>query len=227
MSTQTRPAVSEEIWAAMDPLFRRIIELPFLTELRAGTLPRETFARFTIQDATYLNDYGRCLAVCAARVGNPDDLITFSEAAGRVIQVERTMHAEFMSELGVTPEEIRGAEQIPTLRAYTSWVKQLCGMGERHEAVAGVLPCFWIYREVGRHLGEVGGSSDPLYQRWIDKYSGEAFAAATQAAIDACDRAGEKLGPEGRQAMVHAAWMSTRYELLFWDAVYRDEQWPV
>ncbi len=215
------------IWAAMEPFYRGIVEQPFLTELRDGTLPKETFRRFVIQDGKYLSDYGRCLAMCAARVGNDDDLIVFCEAASRVIQVERTMHAEFLTELGLTPKDVSTAQRSPTLVAYTSWAKQACGMGERHEALASVLPCFWIYCEVGQHLKSVGGSKDPLYQRWIDKYAGDPFVAATQQAVDACGRMAELVGAAGLDSMVETAQMSARYEWMFWDSAYRDEQWPV
>ncbi|WP_148573556.1 TenA family protein [Nocardioides caldifontis] len=220
-------ATTSRLWAAMEPYYQGIVEQPFLCEAREGTLPKETFSRFVVQDGKYLSDYGRCLAMCGARAGNDDDLIMFCEASSRVIHVERTMHAEFLGELGLTTEAAAKVDRSPTLVAYTSWVKQACGMGESHEALASVLPCFWIYCEVGQHLKRLGGSSDPLYQRWIDKYAGDAFIDATQQAVDACGRMARRVGEAGLEVMVETVRMSARYEWMFWDSAYRDEQWPV
>ena len=48
--------------------------------------------------------------------------------------------------------------------------------------MAAVLPCYWIYREVGRELLR-RGSPEPLYQRWIDTYGGDEFDRVVEEAI--------------------------------------------
>ena len=63
--------------------------------------------------------------------------------------------------------------------------------GSFAEALGAVLPCYWIYWEVGKALLE-RGSPDPLYRRWIDTYGGEEFAAVVRAVLELTDR----LGPE-------------------------------
>ena len=65
--------------------------------------------------------------------------------------------------------------------------------GSFPEALGAVLPCYWIYWEVGKALVE-RGSPDPLYPRWIDTYGGEEFAAVVRAVLELTDR----LGPASR-----------------------------
>lgn len=219
--------VTDRIWAVMAPIHDKMLDLPFLKELREGTLPKEVFARFVVQDCLYLEDFGRSLALLGSRLGDQDGLMFFAGATTRVIHVERTMHGEFLDELGITPERLAAAEKIPSVCAYTSWVKQACAMGGPHEGLGAVLPCFWIYREVGRELARQGGSPDPLYQRWIDKYAGDAFGESVATAIGITGRIGSGLGEREVREMVRAAHISTRYEWMLWHGVHEDEQWPV
>jgi hypothetical protein len=54
-------------------------------------------------------------------------------------------------------------------------------------AVAALLPCFWIYWEVGKHLLGTAGPDNP-YQSWIDIYADEAFADGVRKAIAISDQ---------------------------------------
>ena len=54
----------------------------------------------------------------------------------------------------------------PTTTAYTSYLLAVCATGTYAEAVAAVLPCYWVYRDVGREL-LARSSPDPLYAQWI------------------------------------------------------------
>ena len=98
--------------------------------------------------------------------------------------------------------------------------------GSYAEGVGAVLPCYWIYWEVGKELLR-RGSPEPRYQRWIDMYGGEEFGEVVQSVLDVTDRLGPELAPAER-ARVHRHFRATsRYEWMFWDMGYREESWPV
>src|SRR5215468_4549744 len=58
-----------------------------------------------------------------------------------------------------------------------------------------VLPCYWIYWEVGKEL-QRRGSPDARYQRWIDMYGSDAFGQTVQDVLAVAD----KFGPASRRA---------------------------
>jgi thiaminase/transcriptional activator TenA len=88
------------------------------------------------------------------------------------------------------------------------------------------LPCYWIYWEVGKAL--IGrGSPNPLYQRWIDTYGGEEYAAIVQRVLDLTNRVGAGLGERDRHALTEHFIATSRYEWMFWDMGFRQEQWPL
>lgn len=217
---------SERLWRGMEPIHRCIVAHPFLTGLTDGTLPDEAFARYVIQDALYLRDYARALALCGARAADTPTLRMFCLHAADAVDAERDLHERLMDALGIDPAAAARAVPSPTCRAYTSFLLSACALGERHEAFAAILPCYWIYWEVGRLLAR-RGSPDPRHRAWIETYAGDGFAEAASGAIAACDAAMADL-PEGALASAtsHAV-LATRYEWLFWDAAWRGEDWPV
>ena len=92
------------------------------------------------------------------------------------------------------------------------------------EGLAALLPCFWIYREVGIHIHKNSADNNP-YQKWIDTYSGEEFAKIVQDMIDLTDRSADIASPEIRKLMLQAFVHSTNLEWMFWDGAYNLETW--
>ena len=217
---------SEAIWRAILPVHEAILEHPFVRGLTDGSLPPEAFARYVVQDAIYLRDYARALALCGARAADVDGLRMFCRHAAEAIDVERDLHERLLGELGLDPAVVASADATPTCLGYTSFLLQACTVRERHEAVAAVLPCYWIYWEVGREL-VAAGSPDPRYRTWIATYAGDAFAEAVRGAIAATDAVTEGLPSAALESAVAHALTAARYEWMFWDAAYRDEVWPV
>jgi thiaminase/transcriptional activator TenA len=217
---------SEAIWRAILPVHEAILRHPFLTGLTDGTLPPEAFARYVVQDAIYLRDYARALALCGARAPDVDGLRMFCRHAAEAIDVERDLHGRLLAELGLDPAAVASVEPSPTCLAYTSFLLQACTVRERHEAVAAVLPCYWIYWEVGREL-VAAGSPDPRYRIWIDTYAGEEFGDAVRGVLAATDAITAALTPEAMASAMRHALTAARYEWMFWDSAHRGEVWPV
>jgi thiaminase/transcriptional activator TenA len=213
-------ALTDRLWAEIDDVYAAILAHPFLRGLTDGTLPQEAFRHYVVQDAHYLRDYARALAVCGARAPDEDAVVMFCEHAAGAVEVERALHASFLADWGLGPGALDDLPAGPTTVAYTSYLLATCHAGSWAEAVGAVLPCYWIYARVGAELLE-RGSPDPLYQRWIDTYGGDEFAAIVRAVLEVADRLGASLS-EARHFRA-----TSRYEWMFWDAGLRREAWPV
>ena len=118
------------------------------------------------------------------------------------------------------------AESAPTTLAYTSYLLATIRGGSYADGVGAVLPCYWIYGEVGKHLAG-RGSPNPRYQRWIDTYGSEEFDAEVREVIAVTDTLGTELTNAGREHVRRHFRTSSRYEWMFWDMGYRRQAWPV
>lgn len=218
--------LTEELWAAAEPTYRRILEHPFLTGLADGTLPRAAFRHFVVQDSHYLRDYARALAVCAAKAPTEDEVLAFANDAVGAIAAEQEMHGEFMAALGEDPAAAIDDPVLPTTRAYTSYLLATVYGGSFAEGLGAVLPCYWIYARVGAELAR-RSSPDPLYAKWIAAYGDEAFQTVVHRVLKLADRLGEELSAAERRRVVEHFTTTSRYEWMFWDAAWRGEGWPV
>lgn len=215
-----------ELWDAIRPIYAAILEHPFLRGLADGTLPEERFRYYVLQDAIYLRDYARALSIAGVRSRDESALAMFDEHSAGAIAAERSLHEDFLEDLGVTQEEAQTTEASPTTLAYTSFLLKTATLGDYPEVLGAVLPCYWIYREVGRALLEEG-SPNPHYEKWIDTYAGEEFGKLVEAVLDLTDRVCEDLNDSQKACVREAFVVSGRYEWMFWEAAWNLEGWPV
>lgn len=218
--------LTQRLWGSIDVIFKQILDHPFVTGLTDGSLPDEAFRFYVVQDALYLRDFARSLAVCAAKAPREEDIQMFCEHAAGAIAVERELHESFFTDFGLSESEVRSTPMAPTNLAYTSYLLAVAHGGSFPEAVGAVLPCYQIYWEVGKALLEQG-SPNPLYARWIETYGGDEFAEVVRAVLALTDRIGEELAPREAAKLGEHFVTTSRYEWMFWDMGYRMERWPL
>lgn len=212
---------SDDLWESAADVREAIDRLPFLLRLQDCSLPRHLFNYYMAQDAHYLASYGRVLASAAAQAEQPDELLFWTESATTAVSVERQLHAAHVANFSAITAS-------PTCTAYTSYLSSLTASGCYPALVAGLLPCFWIYEDVGRRLKErVGDLVGHPYADWIGTYGDPEFAAATLRARGRVDRAAAEASAADRERMRRAFATAARYEWMFWDAAWRSETWPV
>lgn len=217
---------SEEAWARTAGIRAAIDALPFNRELAAGSLARERFQAYILQDALYLREFSRALAIAAAKAPERAHFEAFGRSAVGVVAVEQALHEKYLAEFGLGHEAIVAVEPSPDCLAYTSFLLAAAYHEPWEVLVAAVLPCFWIYREVGVAIAAKAAPDNP-YRAWIDTYSDERFDAAVNTAIVIADHAGEAAAPAVRARMLAAFARCAQYEWLFWDGAYQRRGWPV
>jgi thiaminase/transcriptional activator TenA len=217
---------SDELWRGSVDIYDTILAHPFLTGLTDGSLPHDAFAFYVIQDAIYLRGYAQALATVASRAQDAAEIEMFARHAADAIAVEMTLHGSLLADLGIDPVSAAQAEPAPANLAYVSYLLSTVSTGSYAEGVGVVLPCYWIYWEVGKELLR-RGSPDPRYQRWIDTYGGEEFGDTVRQVLDVTDKLGPGLGSAERERVHRHFRTTSRYEWMFWDMGYRMERWPV
>jgi thiaminase (transcriptional activator TenA) len=218
-------SLTAELWHDITGIYQAILDHPFVTGLTDGTLPEGAFAYYVVQDALYLRDYAKTLAVVAAKAPDTAGTEMFARHAAEIITVERVLHDSLMADLGLDAAAADAAEPAPTTLAYTSYLLATALAGSYAEGVGVVLPCYWIYYEVGKELLR-RGSSNAQYQKWIDTYADDQYGDVVRSVLDVADGLGPALGPAER-VLVHRHFrITSQYEWMFWDAGYRQERWP-
>ena len=210
----------ERIWRAIEGH-------PFLRELHAGTLPMDRFTYFILQDYVYLLDFAQVLCQGAAKSPDLETLELFARHALGAVEVERTFHASFGKTLGLSREHLDAVQKGPITQAYVGHLQAVARSGSLSEIVAAILPCYWIYGEVGRRLHSRGPSRPKIYREWIETYASEGFWKPVREQIGLTDRLGAAAKTDEKKLMNEHFILSSRYEFMFWEQAYRLESWPI
>ncbi|HAP29238.1 MAG TPA: thiaminase II [Porphyromonadaceae bacterium] len=210
---------SEKAWKEVEPIYRAILDHPFVSELAEGTLSHERFLFYIRQDSLYIANYCRVLAHIASRLTDTDQTEDFLRFAADGVAVERALHQSFLTgdEAPATP--------TPTCALYCRYEKS-CGLEPVEVEAAAILPCFWVYQRVGCDIMARSNPGNP-YSAWIATYADPAFEASTRRAIEICDTLAENASGSVRHRMTEAFVDCTRMEWMFWDSAYNLEKWKI
>ena len=216
---------SDEAWERTARLREAIHRLPFNTELAAGSLARDRFQSYIIQDSLYLGRFSRALAIAAAKAPDNNTMQSVAQSALRAVAVEQALHERYLQEFGIDTGRIGDIEASPDCLSYTSYLIAAAYHEPWEVLVAALLPCFRIYWDVGCAIGQKAGPENP-YRAWIDTYADERFGKAVETAVATGDRAAAAVTTATRTAMLVAFVRACQYEWLFWDGAYQRRSWP-
>lgn len=214
----------DHAWQRTTELRAAIHALPFNRELAAGTLRADRFQFYIQQDARYLEQYSRILAMAGARGPDGAILRLFAEFALEAVAVEQALHGAYLKQFGIDPAAL--AEPSPDCLGYTSFLLATAYHEPWEVLLAALLPCFWLYWDVGTAIARDAAADNP-YKAWIDTYADPAFGNAVKAVMAATDTAASAASDIVRQRMMTAFIRCSQYEWLFWDGAYQLRGWPV
>ncbi len=196
-------------------IYQAIVAHPFNQELMSGVLSRDKFAYYIEQDSLYLQDFSRCHALIAAKIPLQYARIFLKYADYAFIAEQEVVHHFFRETFNFKETGLI----TPATLSYTSYLLKVCALEPVEIAVAAILPCFAVYREVGLLIAKNSDANNP-YARWIETYSGEDFGVAVNQAIAIFDELAEAANEATRQKMLDAYYKSTCLEWHFWNDAY-------
>ncbi len=222
-----KKAFSKQLSRRSERIWRAIESHAFLRELHAGTLPMNRFTYFILQDYVYLLDFAQVLCHGGARSPDLETLELFCRHALGAVEVERSFHASFGKTIGLSRKQLDAVPKGPVTQAYIGHLQSVARGGSLGELVGAVLPCYWIYGEVGRRLYRNRPRKPKIYREWIETYASESFWKPVREQIQLMDKLGAAASTGERKRMADHFVLSSRYEYMFWEQAYQVEGWPV
>ena len=188
---------SETAFAEVADIMHSIEYYDFIQQMLDGTLPQEQFVKYLQQDKIYLKEYSRDLYAVADMMTDKNESNFFRAMAKEGMESENAMQAMLSERFGIVGEPLPAAI---TLR-YTRFLRHYTDTLDLPIVLAAVLPCYWVYNEVGKYLIAQHISPNNPYKEWIQTYGSEDMDKATSYAVTLIDRLAEDCTPE-RQALM-------------------------
>lgn len=200
-------------WDAIESIRSGIDELAFIRGLKDGSLAREDFHDYLGQDSLYLRGYARVLARASELAPTTEEQRFWAASASGCLEEELELHRG------------RLAEHVPEPSGTTTaYLNHLVSCSNDYAVlVAALLPCFWIYQDVGSRLAAANHGSHP-YNDWLSTYSSPEFDQATAQAIEVAGSLFDTADRLTRKNMWTAFEASSAHELHFFAQTAADRQ---
>ena len=207
----------EEAVAAAMPLWRAAADEDFLTGMGEGTLDRQAFLDYIVQDSLYLRDYLKAYAMALFKSQTLRQMQVFYSVLGYVNDGENATRLRYLSEAGLTDDDVDTMEKKPACAAYTDFLLRVAREEDVPEIVMAVMPCMVGYRFVFEELlrrcpAVLEGPYAPL----VRDYTAPEYAAACAEWTDFTNALCAPLPAERRAHLIDLFVQASAHELYFW-----------
>ncbi|WP_375346512.1 thiaminase II [Priestia megaterium] len=218
---------SERLYEKLQPIWRQNYNHPFVQGMGDGTLEKEKFRFYMIQDYLYLIDYAKLFAIGAMKATDLQTMGKFAALLDSTLNEEMSLHREYAKKFEISEKELEKAQPSPTTLAYTHYMLHVGQSGTLAELVAALLPCMWSYWEIGKELSEKPGANNEFYREWIEMYSSKEFGELATWCINLFDSLTEEKSEAELEKLEEIFLNTTRFEYMFWDMAYNEAMWPI
>lgn len=207
----------EEAVAAAMPLWRAAADEDFLTGMGEGTLDRQAFLDYIVQDSLYLRDYLKAYAMALFKSQTLRQMQVFYSVLGYVNDGENATRLRYLSEADLTDDDVDTMEKKPACAAYTDFLLRVAREEDVPEIVMAVMPCMVGYRFVFEELlRRCPAVLDGPYAPLVRDYTAPEYAAACAEWTDFTNALCAPLPAERRAHLIDLFVQASAHELYFW-----------
>lgn len=220
---------TNRLYKNVKPIWDKNYHHPFVQQLGEGTLEKEKFIRYMKQDYVYLIEYSKLFAIAVLKSDDLEIMGKFAETLNMLLNFEMDLHRQFAAKYGITEEELEQTKPTPMNLAYTSYMLNVAQKGTLAEIVACLLPCAWDYWEIGKQLRKQYEDTlnENPYKKWVDTYDSEKFGEGAKWLIKLMDKLAEGKTEQELALLEKHFQITSKYEYLFWDMNYHNQDWPL
>ena len=213
--TQRLLNATADIWAEYN-------KHPFLQGLEHGTLDREKFRYYIIQDYHYLLDYMRSFAVGLAKAQSYEMRKLFSSYVTMLTDSEMDIHEGYLGKLQVTQQELQETPVALDNLSYTSYMLRIAYEEGETEILTAILSCALSYEYIAKNIVKSTPTSvdDPFYGDWVKGYTSERYCKENIALTDMLEKAAEGYSEKQLEHLAEIFVICSRYELAFWEMAW-------
>ena len=216
---ESRPSWSKVAWQSVGLVFHAIVNQPFNVELMQGTLATEKFVRYLQQDQIYIKNYGEEMYLLAEMLPQESMRELFRRFAHDGIEAEKGLHAMLVELFKINSMVSASA----VTEEYMAFTRQYVERDDLLMSMAAMLPCMWVYNEIGLYIHTHSQLEGNPYSDWIEMYASDLMTEGVLQTVKMCDELAGSASLPMRAAMRYAFVRATELEWMFWEYGYTGE----
>lgn len=214
-TTERLLAAAKDIWAAYN-------EHPFVLGIQNGTLAREKFKYYIIQDYLYLEEYAKVFALGIAKAKSPETIQLFSKYVTLLTEGEMDIHRGYMGKFAVSREELEATPRALDNLSYTSYMLRVAYEEGEAEILAAILSCAYSYEIIARKIvkNSPAALDHPFYGDWVKGYADPHYSEANVLLLNMTNQLTQHYTEPQLQHLTDIFLACSRYELAFWEMAW-------
>jgi len=193
----------------------------FVEDLAAGTLPRDEFLAWMVQDYLYLVHYARAYALLIFKSDTVAKMRGAANIVFGLLNNEMSLHRQELREAGVTESDLDNADESIETLAYGRYLLDRGQAGDELDLMVALSACLGGYGEIGLRL-----IADPRtklegnpYRSWIETYAGPDYHALVRKGLAQLEEVSHSHGGTARYPLLLKQFrQAVMLETAFWDA---------
>lgn len=213
---------SDILFKEVKELWEGYLEHPFVKEIGEGTLEKDKFKKYLIQDYLYLKEYTKVFAMGLVKARNRDEMNLYYQSIKGILEDESQVHTNYLRDFGLASKDIEEYKPNLTTTSYTSYMLGIGLKGDLKEIAMTILPCTWSYYYIGKNLYEryKKNLEGNFYKPWIEEYSCDEFKNCADTWIDYINSICKDIPEEEVNNLKEIFVKSSLYEMEFWNMAY-------
>ncbi len=206
---------SKEIWESYHTH-------PFVRGIGDGTLEREKFQYYMVQDYLYLMDYAKVFTIGVAKARDTEAMRLFAGYVSQILDGEMDIHKGYMRRLGISLDEAERAPVALDTLSYTSYMLRVAYEEGPGEIAAAILSCALSYEVIAKEMlkSHPACIGHPFYGEWVRGYADPGYAEANRKLIDLLERLTVDHSEARMRRLEEIFITCSRYEGAFWDMAW-------
>jgi thiaminase/transcriptional activator TenA len=195
---------------------------PFIQGLQDGSLKREKFRHYILQDYLYLTEYAKVFAIGITKARSLPVMRLFSSYIQAIVDSEMATHSGYIGKLNIDCEELAQTPTALSNRSYTAYMQQMAYEGGEAEALTAILSCAYSYEAIGHSIvqNNPNAVTHPFYGDWVQYYSGEKYHQENLRLLDMLEDLTKDYTEQQLCHLEDIFVTCSRYESAFWDMAW-------
>jgi thiaminase/transcriptional activator TenA len=163
----------------------------FVQKLGNGTLPREAYIQYLVQDYVFLVHFSRAWALAVVKSETLSEMKHAAATVDALVNIEMQHHVDICAGYGIDEQALYDAVEEPENLSYTRYVLDAGLSGDLADLLAALAPCIFGYGEIGAKLAKQTTDDNP-YAEWIETYASESYQQVCREVGELIDAALER-----------------------------------
>lgn len=204
-------------------IWRECANEKFVNEMADGSLSREKFYDYIIQDSIYLRDYIKVYAYAFTMAKTIGDMMEYFSCLSFINEGESSTRIMYLKDMGIEDSEIDFMEKRRQCADYCNFLIETSKNGTEEDIIMAMLPCMvgynYVFEDLKKRAPQV---MDGYYAPLVADYTTEEYRRTCSHWEEFAEKKCKDLSDERKNELKKIFRQASLHELYFWQMAGED-----